>query len=283
MRALFICLIYSFSAYAVRNGVPVEQGRNQNDQFVYIRSPGPCTGVRISRTTVLSAAHCFNPAPGDRTFNVQYIDGNSMRTQRIQYRKVSKRSSTLSREMAAFEINPRSESEEFTPIQVYYEDYSNLTNFQVYGFGVNEENPRRGSEGTLRSGRVFLEERYQFENGDTNIIVGPRPISDGLIECENSLSMPLDGNEPVRDALEVTMPSGSNQMPCQGDSGGPLLGTNADGELVLVGILSTVGAYIDEAPGFADMPSYEQCSYVSFASYLTVSENREFIESNLTR
>jgi len=243
MTKLFVALliIVSFNAFAMRNGKKMKHVSSPSLVHLQI-GQGTCSGVRISKSFILTAAHCFKKNP--KKFTIRYINGSKIIIEKIHYSDVIIKGTDLSEELAIVPINapelPEDQVITTFPIYPYEPNHFFLTDeFTIAGFGMNQS----GSIGTLKEGQVTFKQDYRRSaNPDLQML--------------------------------VVQPKKSNDFPCPGDSGGPIFSYKG-GEKSLVGIVSFIAS---SKVNLQNYEPQEQCRLANLASYIPISMHMDFLQ-----
>lgn len=241
---VILTVLVSANSYAIRNGSAV----NHRDQHNLVRlaiGSGSCTGVRISRDFILSAAHCFRGNP--KKFTVHYINGTTKVKERVAFSDVIIKGKNLSEELAIIPINPPELAADvdhtFYPVYHYdFDSFTLLDEFAIFGFGIDS----RGSLGQLRAGRVRFLQHY-------------------VVPAKYTYPMML------------VSPHKEDSFPCPGDSGGPII-SKQNGIEELVGIVSFISSTKTKVE---HLEQSEQCKRANVASYIPLNLHLDFLSRYL--
>jgi hypothetical protein len=198
LLVLLACIVWAPTAHAIVGDAAEATKWQRHSVMVLSRSgkqAGFCSGVVLTRTIILTAAHCVS-SPSDAR---AYIPGQPL----LAVRRVAKhpdfhadapRTRSRSIDLALIETADPLPAEFTAPAFADAERYEIGTSFEIAGFGVAREGDAKSS-GVLRAGRVSLR----------------APLSSVLLWLNN----------PQHE-------TGA----CTGDSGGPVF--TADGKLAAI-------------------------------------------------
>lgn len=238
---LFGVLVYSNSAQAIRNGQ--SQKHTHHPYLVKFQiNTGTCSGVRISKNYILTAAHCFQRKP--KSFRISYIANKKIYTQKKLTKNIIFKGRNYSEELAIIPFTPTSFEESFTPLPIFPYKPGLIPFNQVlsiFGFGTNQYDRR-----AFRSGKMAF--KQDFKN--------------------SKYTYPMILTNPFKN---------TNQIPCPGDSGGPLFIDNK-GETQLIGIVSFIAASKRNLQG---LEQKDQCALADRAAYIPLHYHLDFLQRYL--
>lgn len=241
---LLLSLIFVLSiqnVYAIRKGVKTLHSKHPYLVELKI-GIGTCSGVRISKNSILTAAHCFKQKP--RSFTIKYIANGKIYAQKAYGKKVIYKGRELSEELAIIPFTPTKTEIEFTPLKIFAYTPGRLlpqTHLSIMGFGMNTKGQRAFRKGVIQFKKDYLNVNYSF---------------------------PMMLNEPIKKL---------NQLPCPGDSGGPVF-INQEEETKLLGIVSFISS---DKQNIAAFDSQKQCQLANVAAYIPLNLHLEFLSRYL--
>ncbi len=256
----------------------------------YIKANGECTGERILYNTIITVSHCIDKSySSQRKFKVTYMDGETIRTEKVSFNKVKKLSKNLDKELSIFSITPKSSKQSFKATRVLpFEGNEEIIPKSVIiaGFGTTTKN---NSSGKLRYGRSFYRGFSLTKSGSYRLYFQAKPkensyeVLKDCIKVASASTNPIDGNGSYKELLNISeslkpRKTVINQAVCRGDSGGPVYFKTNEGELVLIGI-NSVGIYDkNKYPNLKKASDHKQCEAFHASAIVPLYSNRDFLE-----
>jgi hypothetical protein len=244
MKLKLVLFIFTFSlpTFAVRNGMPTHHPALALLKFSKGRV---CTGTRISKDYIISAAHCFKAS--SKRYRIQYYNAGKLIKAKMLTKFVKIKSRKFYEEYALIKTLPNPEEpfpEEIMPVKALSLTDFHINNvLKIYGFG----HTGNGNLGTLRSGELEFSSTYVEKNDSKQML--------------------------------VMRPTNTDHLPCPGDSGGPLIYTDELGKEFMVGNVSFISnSDINVAKSLQGVDEIQQCLLSNRAYYLSIKENLDILK-----
>lgn len=176
-----ITIITAWPVFAIRNGTGLKH-RNNSFAVHVTQGDSHCSGVRLSKNYILTAAHCIKYK---RSVTVKWYENKRSKTQRVRYNNIQIFSKKYSQELAVIPIS----GGPYNKPELY--DYrllntSDEIQYKIYGFGISANSAIFGQ---LRFGKMSFKSHLSYQG---------KPM------------------------LEFIRSHSKGNNPCQGDSGGPV-------------------------------------------------------------